>query len=53
MKKYKEYMDGVEVSPELHERLTHLAPAKRPAPWKNTAPWPPPWCWWWVRGPLA
>ena len=35
MKKYKEYMDGVEVSPELHERLTHLAPAKRPAPWKK------------------
>ena len=35
MKKYKEYMDGVEVSPELHERLTHLAPAKGPAPWKK------------------
>ena len=35
MKKYKEYMDSVEVSPELHERLTHLAPAKRPAPWKK------------------
>lgn len=35
MKKYKEYMDGVEVSSELHERLTHLAPSKGPAPWKK------------------
>ena len=35
MKKYKEYMDGVEVSPELHERLTHLVPDRRQAPWKK------------------
>ena len=35
MKKYKEYMDSVEASPELHEKLTHLAPAKGPAPWKR------------------
>lgn len=35
MNKYKEYMDSVEVSTELHARLTHLVPAKRPAPWKK------------------
>ena len=32
MRNYKKYMDGVEVSPELHERLSHLTPAKGPAP---------------------
>ena len=35
MRNYKKYMDGVEVSPELHERLSHLTPAKGPAPWKK------------------
>ena len=36
MKRYKDYMDGVEVSDTLHQRLTELeAPEKRPAAWKK------------------
>lgn len=36
MKQYFEYMDNVEVSDTLHQRLLELeAPAKRPIPWKK------------------
>ena len=36
MKRYKDYMDGVEVSDTLHEKLKHLEPPqKRPAAWKK------------------
>ena len=36
MKRYKDYMDGVEVSDTLHQRLTELEPPqKRPAAWKK------------------
>lgn len=36
MKQYKKYMDNVEVSDTLHQRLLELeAPAKRPAAWKK------------------
>ena len=34
MKRYKDYMDGVEVSDTLHEKLSNLEePKKRPQPW--------------------
>ena len=34
MKRYKDYMDGVEVSDTLHERLKNLEePKKNPQPW--------------------
>lgn len=35
MEKYKRYMDSVEVSPELHEKLMGLGGRKKPAPWKK------------------
>lgn len=35
MKKYCEYMDSVEVSPELHDRLMGLAGKRPPALWKK------------------
>ena len=36
MKQYKKYMDGIQVSDTLHQRLLELeAPAKRPAAWKK------------------
>lgn len=36
MKRYKDYMDGVEVSDTLHRRLVELeTPKKRPAAWKK------------------
>lgn len=35
MKKYREYMDSVEVSPQFHEKLTGLTGEKRAAPWKK------------------
>lgn len=38
MKKYKEYMDGVEVSDTLHRRLLELdPPKKRPTAWRRYA----------------
>ena len=36
MKRYKDYMDGVETSDTLHQRLVELeTPKKRPAAWKK------------------
>lgn len=36
MKQYKEYMDNIQASDTLHQRLLNLeAPAKRPAAWKK------------------
>lgn len=36
MKRYRTFMDGVEVSDTLHQRLRELEkPGKRPAPWKK------------------
>jgi hypothetical protein len=35
MKRYKEYMDSVEVSPELHEKLMGLSAPKRTPSWKK------------------
>lgn len=35
MKRYKKYMDSVEVSPELHQKLTELTGPKRAVGWKK------------------
>lgn len=35
MKYYQEYMDSVGVSPEFHEKLTHLTAPQRAIPWRK------------------